>query len=90
MLVATLPAASCAVTVTAVEPGSRTNPVIVQLAVPAAVPLLPRSVDHVTCVTPTLSDAVPLRLSGLAEAVNVGLEVGEVMLIVGATVSAGV
>ena len=32
-----------------------------QLVVPEATPLPPRSFTHVTWVTPTLSDAVPLK-----------------------------
>jgi len=33
-----------------------------QLVVPEATPLPPRSFTHVTCVTPTLSAAVPLKV----------------------------
>jgi len=36
----------------------------VQLVVPVAVPLPPRLFDHVTWVTPTLSDAVPASVMG--------------------------
>jgi hypothetical protein len=39
-------------------------PLAVQLVVPLAVPLPPRLFAHVTCVTPTLSDAVPPSARG--------------------------
>src|SRR5881275_75150 len=40
-------------------------PLAVQLVVPLAVPLPPRLFVHDTCVTPTLSAAVPLTVSVL-------------------------
>src|SRR5437667_39009 len=52
-----LPAPSRAVTVRRLMPGCRRIPVTDQLDVPVAVPPLPRLFVHVTCVTPTLSDA---------------------------------
>ena len=63
--VAMFPAASRAVTVRRFVPAWRTIPLAVQLVVPLAVPLPPRSFAHVTWVTPTLSEAVPPRASGL-------------------------
>ena len=60
--VAAFPAASLAVTVTRLEPDCRASPLMVQLVVPDARPLPPRSLTQVIWVTPTLSDAVPLRL----------------------------
>ena len=65
VLVPGLPAASFAVTVTTFVPGCRTIPLADQLVVPVAVPLPPRSLAQVTCVTPTLSAAVPPTVSGL-------------------------
>ena len=61
--VVVLPVASCAVTVSTFVPGWRTIPPAVQLVVPVAVPVPPALFVHVTCVTPTLSDAVPPRVS---------------------------
>jgi len=62
-------------------------PVTVQLVVPVAVPLPPRLFAHVTWVTPTLSDAVPPRIRRELLVVKVGLEVGDVIVTVGAVVS---
>src|SRR5256885_6432668 len=56
-------AASRAVTVRRLAPVWRTMPLAVQLVVPVAVPLPPRGFAHVTCVTPTASEAVPPRAS---------------------------
>jgi len=55
-------AASRAVTVMMLVPASNAIPLTVHEAVPLAVPLPPRLFAHVTCVTPTLSEAVPPRL----------------------------
>ena len=85
-----LPAASRAWTVSTLVPIWRTTPLAVQLVVPLAVPLPPRLFAHVTCVTPTLSDAVPPSVRRLALVLKVGLEVGEVMVTVGAVVSVAV
>jgi hypothetical protein len=85
--VAVLPAASRAVTVMTFEPDSRRIPVALQLAVPVAVPLPPRLLTHVTCVTPTLSDAVPPTVSVVAVVVSAPVVVGEVIAIVGRVVS---
>ena len=60
-----LPAASRAVTVRTFVPSWRAMPLADQEVVPVAVPLPPRSFDQVTWVTPTLSDAVPAKASGL-------------------------
>src|SRR5262249_52358065 len=80
-----LPAASRAVTVTTFAPGCSAIPAAVHAVVPDAVPLAPRSVTHVTCVTPTLSTAVPATVTEFAFVVR-PLPVGEVMLTVGAVV----
>src|SRR5437867_273344 len=62
-------------------------PLMVQLVVPVAVPLPPRLLAHVTWVTPTLSDAVPPRITKELLVVKVGLEVGDVIVIAGGVVS---
>jgi hypothetical protein len=67
--VATLLAASWAVTVTTFAPGCSTIPLTDHAVVPVAVPEPPRSLAHVTCVTATLSAAVPPIVNGLAVAV---------------------
>src|SRR5207247_5250972 len=64
LAVAVLPEASRAVTVSTFVPSWRMMPLAVQLVVPLAVPLPPRLFAHVTCVTPTLSDAVPASARG--------------------------
>jgi hypothetical protein len=70
-------------------PARRGIPVTVQVVVPLAVPLPPRSLTHVTWVTPTVSVAVPPRVRGLLLVLKVGFEVGDVMLTVGGVVSGG-
>ena len=70
-----------------VEPDAKVSPLMVQLVVPAAMPLAPLSVDQVTCVTAALSDAVPPRLIVLLDAVKLEPEVGDVMAMVGGVVS---
>src|SRR5947208_16924413 len=82
------PAASRAVTVRRLAPVWRTIPLAVQLVVPVAVPLPPRVFAHVTCVTPTASEAVPPRASAELLAVYVGVAVGVVMATTGAVASA--
>jgi hypothetical protein len=82
-----LPDASEAVTVICVEPDAKVSPLMVQLVVPAAMPLAPLSVDQVTCVTAALSDAVPAKLIVLLDAVKLEPEVGDVMTMVGGVVS---
>ena len=57
------PAASRAVTVIVLVPFCRVMPLTFHELVPLAVPLPPSEFDHVTCVTPVLSEAVPPRLS---------------------------
>ena len=59
--VALLPAASRAVIVITFVPVASGIPAALQFVVPVATPLPPRSLDHVTCVTATLSDAEPLK-----------------------------
>jgi hypothetical protein len=63
-------------------------PLTVQFVVPVAVPLPPRSLTHVTCVTPTASDAVPPSVSVELLVVKVGFVVGVVMATMGAPASA--
>jgi hypothetical protein len=62
-------------------------PVTLQLAVPAAFPLPPRSLVQLTCVTPTASLAVPLRFSVPVVVAYVDEEVGPVIEMFGAVVS---
>jgi hypothetical protein len=85
-----LPAASFAVTVSTFVPGCSAMPDADQLVVPVAVPLPPALLLHVTCVTPTLSAAVPPSVSGVVRVEYVAPDVGEVMLTVGGVVSGGV
>ena len=82
-----LPAASRAVTVRTFAPGCREIPLADQLVVPVAVPLPPRSLDQVTWVTPTSSEAVPPRVTELLFVPYAALVVGAVMATVGAVVS---
>ena len=84
------PAASRAVTVMTFEPVCSAMLATLQLVVPEAVPLPPRSFDQVTCVTPMLSDAVPPKLSALVALLWVEPEAGEVIVTVGTVVSATV
>jgi len=58
------PTASFAVTVIVFNPAIRVMPVV-QDVVPVQVPLPPALEDHVTVVTPILSDAVPEMLRGV-------------------------
>jgi hypothetical protein len=58
-----LPDAVRAVTVNTFAPTCRAIPLAVQLVVPLAVPLPPRSFAHRTCVTPALLDTVPPSVS---------------------------
>jgi hypothetical protein len=81
---ALLPAASRAVRVMTFVPVASGIPATLQFVVPVATPLPPRSLDHVTCVTPTLSDAEPLK--SIDEDVVV-LVVGDAIDTVGRVVS---
>ena len=81
------PAASFAVTVSTLEPGCSAIPETDQLVVPVAVPLPPALLLHVTCVTPTLSAAVPLSVSGLLFVEYDDPDVGDVIDTVGGVVS---
>src|SRR4030095_344011 len=63
----------------------RAIPDALQLAAPVALPEPPRSLAHVTCVTPTLSLAVPETSNGVED---VDVVVGAVMLTTGSVVSA--
>ena len=82
-----LPAASRAVTVITLLPDCSVIEAADQVAVPLALPLPPRLLDQLTWVTPTLSEAVPLKASGDDVAVCVALEVGPVMVTAGLVVS---
>ena len=57
--VAALPAASTAATIITLLPLNNGIPEALQLVVPLAMPLPPRSPTHLTSATPTLSRAVP-------------------------------
>ena len=61
-----------------------------QLVVPAAVPLPPRLLTHVTCVTATLSAAEPVSVTVDVVVVYVVADVGPVMVTVGAVASGAV
>src|SRR5437762_866771 len=87
LAVLVLPAASFAVTVSTLAPDCSTIPLAVQLVVPVAVPLPPRLFAQVTCVTPTLSDAVPPSARDDVGVLYVEPEVGVVIAIVGSVVS---
>ena len=82
-------AASLAVTVITFDPLCSAIPDADQEVVPVAVPLPPRLFTHVTCVTATLSDAVPPMLNVLAVVVYVDPVVGVVIVTTGGVVSAG-
>ena len=77
------PAASRAVTVSTFAPLESAIPLTDQLVVPVAVPDPPRSFTQLTCVTPTLSEAVPLSVSGVAPVANVAALVGPVIVTAG-------
>src|SRR5207248_4481007 len=83
------PAVSRAVTVRRLAPAWRTMPLAVQLVVPVAVPLPPRVFAQVTCVTPTLSDAVPPSARDDVGVLYVEPAVGVVIATVGSEVSKG-
>src|SRR5213080_1530077 len=85
--VVVLPAASRAVIVSTFDPVWRAIPLAVQLVVPVAVPLPPRLFAHVTCVTPTLSDALPRNARRGLLVLKVAPKVGEVIATVGGMVS---
>ena len=70
------PAASRAVTVITFGPAARTMPDALQPVVPNAVPLPPRSFAQLTCVTPTLSLAVPPMTTLVLGVVNAAAVVG--------------
>jgi hypothetical protein len=82
-------AASRAVMVMIVVPDGMDTDAIVHDVVPVATPLPPRLVVQLTCVTPTLSLAVPATASVEVVAVYDVPLVGDVIVTVGAVVSAG-
>src|SRR4030095_14075103 len=63
LAVPTFPTASRALTVRTFAPSWSTIQLVLQLLVPAAIPLPPRLCVHVTWVTPMLSAAVPRSVS---------------------------
>src|SRR5205823_9568641 len=81
------PAVSRAVTVRRLAPAWRTMPLAVQLVVPVAVPLPPRVFAQVTCVTPTLSDAVPPSARDDVGVLYVEPAVGVVIATIGSVAS---
>ncbi len=82
-----LPAASCAVTVKRFEPGCSAIPATLHAPVPEAAPLAPLLLAQVTCVTPTLSVAVPLKLTVPLVVPYVAWLVGVVIVTAGGVVS---
>ena len=84
---AVLFAASRAVTVITVVPAPSGTAAIDHAVVPVAIPLAPPLVVQLTCVTPTLSLAVPLTASVALVAVYVPVLVGVVTATVGTVVS---
>ena len=83
-----LPALSVAVTVIALLPLVKLTLETLQLVVPLAVPLPPPLLLHVTLLTPlVLSEVLPPKLMVLVGEVYVALDVGLVMVTVGAVVS---
>ncbi len=83
-----LPTLSVAVTVMILSPSASLTLETLQLVVPLAVPLPPPLLLHVTLITPlVLSEALPPKLIVLFVAVYVALDVGLVMVTVGAVVS---
>ena len=73
------------------NPDCSTIPVADQLVVPLAVPPPPRSLDHITLTTPTLSEAVPETFTVPVLVLYVcPLATGEVMAMDGRMVSDGV
>src|SRR6266566_5209185 len=84
-----LPAASKALTVILLVPTSSGMFGSCQEAVPLATPAPPKVLDQRTAATPTLSDAVPLRLM-LAAEVETSVDPGDRICTVGATESVSV
>ena|SRR6185436_6711753 len=85
---ATFPAASPARMITVLFPMSR-GTVADQTAVPLAMPEAPKLVLQFTCVTPTLSLAVPFSIAEGTEVDMVAVD-GEVTVSAGGVVSVGV
>jgi hypothetical protein len=81
-----LPAASRAVTVSTLLPVWSAIGVVHDV-VPDVVPLPPRLLTQVTCVTPTLSLAVPLSVIVIAEVEYVDADVGPVIVTTGTVAS---
>ena len=65
-----------------VDPLCSGIPPVLHEVVPVATPLPPRSVTHAIWVTPTLSAAIPLRVTLVPEVENVVPDVGAVMAMV--------
>jgi hypothetical protein len=82
------PAASLARTVMTLFPGVSATEKTLQLVVPDAVPEAPvAAFVHATVVTPTLSDALPPSETDPEAVAYAGVEVGEVIVHVGAAES---
>jgi hypothetical protein len=80
----TFPAASRARTVIALSPTARAIPSAFQVPVPLPAPDPPvAAFVQLTCVTPTLSEALPPRFTVPAEEAYVALDVGNVIVHVG-------
>jgi hypothetical protein len=82
------PAASEALTVNTLAPANRLMLLQVQFVVPVQVAPAVRSLVHVTCATPTLSEAEPVSVIGVVLVANVAFVVGVRIVSVGAIVSA--
>ena len=86
--VAVLPALSVAITAITLLPLAKLTLETLQLVVPLAVPLPPPLLLHVTLITPlVLSEALPPKLMVPVVEVYVALDVGLVMVTVGAVLS---
>src|SRR5207342_1210656 len=79
-----LPAASRAVTVMTLAPLTRATLATLHAVVPVAVPLPPAALLHVTCVTPTASEAVPPSATVAVLVEKVSAAVGAPMVTTGA------
>ena len=88
--VAVWPAASVAIAAITFSPCARLMLETDQLTVPDADPEPPLSLNQVTRVTPTLSEAVPPMLMTPFVVLWVAREVGEVIVTVGLCVSGGI
>jgi hypothetical protein len=88
MSVPAFPAASRAVIVITLVPDCKPMEGTLQLVVPVVLPLPPRLLTQLTEVTPTLSEAVPLRDTFVPAVVYPPSPVGDAITTVGGVVSA--